>query len=70
MTYYLRFGNEVLASIDADGGAISITTSQIDSKTSYIQVLAFTTRADAEDLKKEYYTGLRNFTVSNNLQHE
>jgi|694.fasta_scaffold01889_11 hypothetical protein len=70
MTYYLRFENEVLLGIDEFAGATNIVVSTINDTTTGLQVMAFTTRADAENFKQKYYVSLRNFTVSNNLEYE
>jgi hypothetical protein len=70
MSYYLRSENEVLLGVDDSFGAVSVKSSCIDGTTSGLQVMAFTTRADAENFKQKYYIGLRNFTVSNNLEYE
>lgn len=70
MPYYLRNKNEVLSKVEEFDGTSDVITSEINEDTWRIQVLAFTTRNDAECFKILNKIALRNFTVSNNLDYD
>lgn len=70
MPYYLRNKNEVLLNVDEFAGTSNVITSEINETTMSLQVLAFTTRTDAECFKTLHKVALRNFIVSNNLDYD